>query len=332
MLKDQPDIRIALHDRISQNKRISGALILLFMAPYLASAGFCYWYFPWKWMLIPILVAGMFRYWHPFWHGDRMIISRLGARPMTRDESISCLNIVEGLSIAAGILCPNLYVLESATPNAISAGRDPKHAVLCVTRGLIDIMDRAELEGVISHEIAHIACRDTRVSTFLATVLSAADRTRAEGKPDVWTSIQEHWRSVLLGVVGSLSAIVVLMFHLHVDTTYIIMLVGFVALMFLILWTITGLVPFILEMLQAAVLRRMEFLADATSVLFTRYPDGLARALTKISSHVGAPVMSVGPISNLFIAAPFSSAGPKHRHRVAIQPPIEERLRRLRNM
>lgn len=238
-----------------------------------------------------------------YWFSDKLVLSMTGARPVTRGEFPDLWNIVENLSITAGLPMPKVYVIDEGAPNAFATGRDPEHAVVAATTGLLQILERRELEGVIAHELSHIGNRDMLVMTvavvlagFVAMLADFFMRATLFGGSDE----RKHPIFLVLAIVGIILA------------------------------------PIAAQLIQLAVSRKREYLADASGALLTRYPEGLASALEKISTY-GRPMQRAShATAHLFIADPFAegkrSVGARIGGLFQTHPPVEERVRALRGM
>ncbi len=239
-----------------------------------------------------------------YFAGDRLVLAQSQARALGSDEEPQLRNVVETLAIGLGIPTPKLYVIEDSAPNAFATGRDPKHASVVVTRGLLDKMDRTELEGVIAHELSHVGNRDIRVM-LLVTVLVGTVALLAD-----WTLRATFWgggrRGRDRGGGGS-----------------ILLLVGI---------ALAILTPVIAMLIQLAVSRQREYLADASGALLTRYPQGLAAALRKIAADKEALEVANKATAALYIANPLKDAPATLDHLFDTHPPIEERIKRLEAM
>jgi heat shock protein HtpX len=235
-----------------------------------------------------------------YWWSDKIVLKLAGARPASRQEHFSLYTAVENLSITAGLPMPKVYVIEDPSPNAFATGRDKEHAVVAATTGLLAILEKNELEGVIAHELAHIGNRDMLVSTVAV---------------------------VLVGFVSILADVFLrsTMWGGHRDNDNkagnIMMLVGIVFVV---------LSPIFATLLQLAISRRREFLADATGALLTRYPEGLASALEKISRNSRPMARQSTAIAHLYIANPKGSRiGEKVANLFSTHPRVEDRIRVL---
>ncbi len=241
-----------------------------------------------------------------YYWGDKIVLAVSGAREADEKEQQYLHNVAEGLALAAGIPKPKLYVIEDASPNAFATGRDPQHASIAVTSGLLARMNRAELEGVLSHEMSHIRNLDSR---FMTTVI------------------------VLVGLVSILAHVMSRMFLFGGGRDRerdggggVLMIIGFVLIL---------LAPIFATLIQLAISRKREFLADASGAQLTRNPDGLASALEKLKT--AAPMARANSsTSPLFISDP--NGGPKKGIGQSIaglfstHPPLDERIRILRAM
>ena len=235
-----------------------------------------------------------------YWFSDKIALSMNGARPASREEFFDLYTVTENLSITAGMPMPKLYVIEDPAPNAFATGRDEKHAVVAATTGLLQILNRTELEGVIAHELSHIQNKDMLVMT-VAVVLAGFVAIIA----DIFLRM-----SMFGGNRDSDSkAGVVLM---------IVAVVGII------------LAPIAAQLIQLAISRRREFLADSSGALLTRYPEGLASALQKIAGD-GRPMRRANhATAHLFIGNPFGAEAGKAMNRLfATHPPVEARVQAL---
>ena len=247
-----------------------------------------------------------------FFGGDRLVLASTRAREVTPQEQPRLHNIVEGLSIAAGIPKPRVYVIPEQAPNAFATGRNPEHASIAVTEGLLSTMNRVELEGVIGHELAHVVDRDILVGTVVATLVGAVILISEFFMRSWWWGGVRGRRGGDRGG-GGIEAI--------------IFAVGIVLLI---------LAPIIAQIVRLAVSRQREFLADAQGALLTRYPPGLASALRKIGAASGIPMRSANnATAHLWLNQPSriqgEGMGPLEKL-FSTHPPIEERIRRLEEM
>ena len=245
--------------------------------------------------------------WFSYWNSDKIALRMSRARPADPKQYARLHNLVEGLCIASGLPKPSVYVVDDPAPNAFATGRDPKHAAIAVTTGLLEKLNRVELEGVLAHELSHIRNYDTLVMTIAVTmvgllVLVADFFLRFM----FWGGARRRDNSgpgALLGLVG----IVLLIFA-----------------------------PIIARLMQFAISRRREFLADASGVHMTRYPPGLIAALEKLRDDETVVHSATHATAHLWIEEPLNvegaNRGSKLNRLFATHPPLEERIAVLREM
>lgn len=246
-----------------------------------------------------------------YYGGDRIVLASVGAREVSPEEEPRLHNIVEGLAIAAGVPKPRVYVVPERAPNAFATGRDPEHASIAVTRGLLEMMNRVELEGVIAHEMAHVVDRDILLGTIVATLVGAAVLLSELFMRAWWWGGLGRRRDERGGGPVELALFAI-------------------GLIMLILAPIVG------QIIKLAVSRNREFLADAQGALLTRYPPGLASALRKIAAASGIPMRSANnATAHLWLSQPSRVEGEGMgllERLFSTHPPIEERIRRLEEM
>ncbi len=280
----------------------------LFTMFFLIVIGFGYflsYYFNSQGILIVAVLFSVIMSFISYWFSDKVVLSMAGARPINRENARELYNIVENLSITAGLPVPKIYLINDPSPNAFATGRNPKHAVIAVTTGLIERLDRSELEGVIAHELSHIGNWDILLSTMVVILVGF-----------VALASDLFMRSIFWRGMRSRDD--------NRDGGNALMLV--VGLILLIL------APIAATLIQLAISRKREFLADASGALLTRYPEGLASALKKISQ---APAVqnARNTTAHLWFDDPF---GPKEKtpwfHKLFMtHPPVEERVKALLN-
>ena len=254
-----------------------------------------------------------------YWWSDKLVISMSHAKPIKKDDAPELYRIVENLAITAGLPMPRIYIIEEQAMNAFATGRDPKHAVVAVTAGLLDRLDRAELEGVLAHELSHIGNRDMLVSTVIVVlagiIILAADLM---------------FRHMLFGAMfggrGNRGG---------GGGGPVMMIVGLAVMI---------IAPILATVIKLAVSRKREFLADASGALLTRYPEGLASALEKISQDPIRLKVANNAMAHLYFENPFKTDLPAGRQvkgggranwfskLFTTHPPVEERIRNLRGM
>ena len=255
--------------------------------------------------IVIALVFSIATTWGSYYYSDKIVLSLNKARPATKEENLQLVNILDALMVSSGLPCkPKLYVVDDAQPNAFATGRNPENAVICVTTGLLEKLEYYELEGVVAHEMAHIKNYDIRlsavVSVMVGFVVMLADLfTRIT----FWGGMRDNDNDSSKG-------------------NAILMLIG---LVFLILAPIFG------KLMQLAVSRKREFLADATAVEFTRNPDGLISALIKISGDPNKLKVANNATENMYIVNPFRGKK-KPSSLWSTHPSTEDRIEALRNL
>ncbi|MEE1379712.1 MAG: M48 family metallopeptidase [Clostridia bacterium] len=258
---------------------------------------------------LSIIIAMIFAIvstWGSYYYSDKIVLKLNNARPATREEDLKLVNILDSLVISAGLPeKPQLYVIEDAQPNAFATGRNPKHAVICVTTGLLEKLDYYELEGVLAHEMSHIKNYDILLSAVVSVMVG-------------FVVILSDWFTRISFYGGRRGR--------DGDNdnngNAIIMLIG---LIFLILAPIFG------QLMQLAISRKREFLADATAIEFTRNPDGLISALEKISTDPNELKVANKATENMYIANPFRNKK-KSSDLWSTHPSTEARIEALRNL
>ena len=256
-------------------------------------------------LIVAVVLAVVMNIWS-YWFSDTVVIKMTGAKPVTRDSHRELWNIVENLAITAGLPMPKVYIVNDPAPNAFATGRDPKHAAVAVTTGLMSMLERNELEGVIAHELSHIGNRDMLVMTVAVVLV---------GFVAIISDL--FMRSMMFGGGGDRDNKAGVLF----------LILGIVGII---------LAPIAAQLIQLAVSRKREYLADASGALLTRYPDGLASALEKISSYKRPMKKANHATAHLFISDPFAGANKKSfSQRIGglfqTHPPVERRIAALRN-
>lgn len=242
-----------------------------------------------------------------YWYSDKIVLKMARATPVSKENAKELYNIVENLAITAGIPTPKIYLVSEKTPNAFATGRDPKHAVVAVTAGLLERLDRSELEGVISHELSHIGNRDMLISTIVVILVGFISIASDFFMRSMWWGGGGRDRE---GGKGS-----------HP----VFLLIG-IALA--IIAPIAGM------LMQLAISRKREFLADASGALLTRYPEGLSSALIKISSDQTPMRVANNTTAHLWFDDPFKGRQKTSWfHKLFMtHPPVEDRIKALRGL
>jgi heat shock protein HtpX len=237
-----------------------------------------------------------------YWFSDKIVLNATRAQPIKKEDNPELYRIVENLAITAGIPMPKVFILNEAQPNAFATGRDEKHAVVAVTKGLLGKLERSEIEGVIAHEIAHIKNKDillqTAVVVLVGIVVILSDFFL---RISMWGGGDKDNNNILAVILGIIAAI---------------------------------LAPIGASLIQLSISRKREFLADASGALLTRYPEGLASALEKISSDNSPLRTANNSNAHLFISSPLRGKSSKgwFSKLFLTHPPIEERVANLRGM
>ena len=274
-----------MYEDIRNNKIKTGIIVFIFLTMITLIIYFlCYALDLSEYALFIALTFSIISTIATYYNCDKVVLASVQARPATKEEDLKLTNILEGLMLASGLsVQPKLYVVDSMQPNAFATGRDPEHSIICVTKGLLEKLNYYELEGVVAHELSHIKNYDIRLSAVI---------------------------SVMVGFVVILSD----MFTRRVyyrsrknndrdNGNGILMLIGFILLI---------ISPIVSQLIQLAVSRRREYLADATAASFTRNPDGLISALQKISGDQDELEVASKSNAHMYIVTPFKNSKKKN--------------------
>jgi heat shock protein HtpX len=301
-----------LYEQIARNKRRT-ALLVLGALVFAGGLGFLFSYLivnnGFAGLVIALIIVGIGAA-ASYFAGDKLVLRAARAKPVTHEEEPRLHNIVEGLALAAGLPKPAVYVVEEKAPNAFATGRDPEHSSIAVTRGLLDTMNRVELEGVIGHEMSHVKDRDILLGTVVAALVGAVVLLSEFMLRWLWWGGGRGGRRdegagrafpllVILGVVLAILA------------------------------------PFLAQVIKLAVSRRREYLADAEGALLTRYPPGLASALRKIAADTTPLRVANNATAHLWLNQPSRIPGESNHwweNLFSTHPPIRERIRILEEM
>ncbi len=295
-----------LYEQRSSNIRRTWALVLGFLIVVIAIGYVISWYYGNPFILYIAIIFAVGTNFYAYWQSDKLVLSLSHARPASREKFFDFYTVTENLAITAGLPKPKLYVIDDPAPNAFATGRDEKHAVVCATTGLLSMMSRPELEGIIGHELSHIKNRDILLMT-IAVVLAGLIAIIA----NIFIRMS-FWGG---GRGGS-----------NKQGNALLMILTVVAIV---------LAPVAAKLIQLAISRRREYLADASGALLTRYPEGLASALGKIGSYA-APMKNANlATAHLFIGDPFGAkaagAGAWIGRLFSTHPPIPDRIKALLN-
>lgn len=296
-----------LYEQRSSNIRRTWALVLGFLVVVIAVGYAISWYYGNPIILYVAVIIAVGTNFYAYWQSDKLVLSMSRARPATREEFFDLYTVTENLAITAGLPKPKLYVIDDPAPNAFATGRDEEHAVVCATTGLLSMLTRPELEGVIAHELSHIKNRDILLMTIAV---------------------------VLAGFVAIIADIFLRMSFFsggrssdNKNANVLMLVITVVAVI---------LAPVAAKLIQLAISRRREYLADSSGALLTRFPGGLASALQKISSYNRPMRHASHATAHLFIDEPFGK--PEGGSRMAwlerifsTHPPIADRIKVLLN-
>jgi len=303
-----------VYDEIASNKRRSAALIAGFVV-FVALVGWALTVVIGRGgpvgLVIALVIAGAMAF-ASYWKSDTIALAVSRARPADPDQYKRLYNVVEGLTIAAGLPMPRIYVIDDDAPNAFATGRNPRHAAIAVTTGLLEKMNRVELEGVLAHELGHIRNYDILVSTLAVTMVGAVALMSDMAIRMLW------WGG---GRRGSHD-------RGHNPAGALLFVLGFVLLVF---------APIIAQVMHFAVSRRRESLADVTAVELTRYPPGLISALEKLRDDQTVVASASRATAHLWIEAPVART--REEGRLAwlnrlfdTHPPLDERIAALKEL
>lgn len=286
-----------MYSEIASNKRKT----VFIMIGFIVFIGLLAWLFAeifgfTPYLTIGVLVGSIVYALFGYYTGSKIALAINGAKEIEKKDNPRLWRMVENLAITEGLPMPKVYVMDDPALNAFATGRDPNHAVVCATTGILDALEDNELEGVLAHELGHIKNYDIRVS-MIAFAL---------------TTVVSLLADFILHMVW---------FRDNDDTPAVFYIFGIVAAL---------IAPLVATLIQLAISRKREYLADATGALTTRYPEGLARALEKISEQGSVTRRSNTSTAHLFFANPLKSGSLSGLF--STHPPIEERVARLRNM
>jgi len=249
-----------------------------------------------------VLIISGFISFGSYYYSDKIVLSLSNAHLATKEKYRTLYTTVENLSIASGLPMPKIYVMNESSPNAFATGRDPKHAVVCATTGLLEKLNKSELEGVIAHELSHVGNYDTRLLGIVSILVGSIALLADIFMRSLWLGGNDRNKNNQIFMI--------------------------LAIIFAIL------APIIATLIKLAVSRKREFLADASGALLTRYPEGLASALEKIASDPKQVEKANLATSSLYISNPFKKEAAKNWFvkLFSTHPPVEERVKILRSM
>lgn len=298
---------MSTYNHIASNKRKTWVLITTFMI-FIIFLGWIFAYAYGSSSTAAIIIAAVIAFsvsLFGYYKGDSVALATSGAKPMSRRENPYVYRMIENLAITAGMPIPKVYLIADPVPNAFATGRDPEHASIAVTSGIVSLLENEELEGVLAHELSHIKNYDIRVMTIIIVLVGLVALAS-----DFFIRIQFYSRggrsSKSNGNVGA-----------------IILVIGII---------LAILSPIIAKLIQLAVSRKREFLADASGALLTRYPAGLASALSKIEAQPGEMRRANNATAHLYFSSPFKDSKRLFSKLFSTHPPIQERITALSNM
>jgi len=301
--------RSSFFDVIASNRRKTFFMIFLF----LVLVAVVIWAFvlttDWGPIAVPLAVGiAIAMTWVSYFASDKIVLAISQAKPVNKDEFPYLVNITEAIALGAGVPVPRLYMIEDTAPNAFATGRNPQNAVVCVTRGLVQKLDREELEGVIAHEMSHVRNYDMLLATVAVTMVGIIALLSDWMLRFSWRSGRRRSRGGG-GGGDSLGAI--------------LLLVGIV---------VAILAPLIAQLMRLALSRRREFQADASAAQLTRYPQGLADALRKIAADPEPLEVANKATAHLYIWNPLKDQEGRMDRLFNTHPPVEERIKALEGM
>src|SRR6056297_579246 len=299
--------RLSFNDQIARNKRKSFFLIIIIFLVFLALGYVIAKIFaPGSFFLIMIIaiIFSLSYVFGTYYNSHKIAVKSVGAKPASREDFPQYHSLVEGIAISSGMPKPDLYIMDSNQINAFATGRNPSHAVICVTKGAVEKLDKRELEAVIAHEMGHIANYDMRYMTVATVMVGLIAIISEIFLYSLWfgggSGGGDNKGNVIFIIIGIALAI---------------------------------LAPIIVQLVQASISRKREFSADASSAKFTRYPDALIRALEKIKNDQPTPYQNKNKKVNKSLAPLFFSSPFKNMKNLSsTHPPIEKRIEALRRM
>jgi heat shock protein HtpX len=299
-----------MYEQIASNKRRSFILVLFFLALIfllvwlfdqivgMGTAG-----------LVAAVIIAVAMTIGSYYASDKIVLTMSKARPVKKEEYPYLYNVVEGLAIAAGLPQPRCYVIDDTAPNAFATGRNPQNSVIVVTTGLLDKLNRAELEGVVAHEMSHIKNYDVRLQTLTVVMVGVVALLSDWMRRSFWWGGGRR-RSSDRGKGGG----------------------GGAALIVALALVMAILSPLIAQLIRLAISRKREFLADASGAMLTRYPPGLASALRKIAADKEPLEAANKATAHLYIVNPLKDIGGAVNKLFSTHPPVEERIAALEKM
>lgn len=289
------------YQQIAENKRRSGFIVVFFILFIIITGYFLSYLFDSQYFLPIAIFYSLFSSLGGYYFGDKVVLAINQAIPATRKKYFDFYTVTENLAMVAKIPPPKIYVIESEAMNAFATGRDPQHAVICATTGLLNKLNRTELEGVIGHELSHIKNYDIRLMTLVSVLIGTLSiLINLSSRQMFWNRHNDNDRE---------------------NNSGIFVIIGLLLMIF---------APFIAQLIQLAISRRREFFADASSVSLTHQPSGLISALKKISTDPTPFTQASTATASLYIANPFTKN--KMASLFSTHPPVSERIKTLQEM
>lgn len=286
-----------MYKEIASNKRKT-VLLMLFFVVFVGFLGWLFSLYLGDVYITPFVLAGALVYaLVTYFVGGKMALAFNGAKPIAKRDNPGLYRLVENLAITEGLPTPNIYIIDDPAPNAFATGRDPNHSSVAVTTGLLEIMDKQELQGVLAHELGHVKNYDIRISMIAFALVAVVSIIADTILRMTWFRDSDDEDNSWIFLIGIVAAIIA---------------------------------PIIALVIQSAVSRKREFLADATGALTTRYPEGLASALGKIRDHGSAMRKQNTSTAHLFFANPLKKGNLTNMF--STHPPVDDRIARLRQM
>jgi len=289
-----------MYKEIAANKRKSFILVLLIFSFIIFFGWWLAHYFENEVILFLAVIIALFHSLISYYYSDKIALALAGARPVSGREEPLFVHLVENLAITAGLPTPKTYVIEDSAINAFACGRNPQTAAVAVTRGALNKLEKVELEGVLAHEISHVKNYDILLATLVVVLVG------------IISILSDYfWR---LSIFGR---------NRDEERGGVLAVLGIVLIIF---------APLVATLIQLAVSRSREYLADADGALLTRFPEGLARALEKIKRESRPLASASTATAHLYFANPFGRARGYFVSLFSTHPPIDERIKRLRKM
>lgn len=297
---------MTIYSEIASNKRRTWLVMVLFIV-FIATIAYIFGRASgegYAFAGIAVVASGLISLWSYFF-SDGLVLGISGAKQISEGDNPELFHLVQNMTIASGLPMPKIYLITDSSPNAFATGRDPKHSSIAVTTGLLEKLDRVELEGVIAHEMSHIQNYDIRLMAVVTILVGSVSLLADWFARSLWWGGDSDKGSSKLEVI--------------------LMILGLV---------LAILSPIIATLIQLAISRRREFLADASAAMMTRHPDGLARALEKISADRRVPQFANNATAHLFIVNPFKGKdlASKLSGLFDTHPSTAERVAALRSM